>query len=766
MVISKHLSRDLQPYSCPFDGCNTSQILYIDTEELLQHLEECHSTARNFSCCLCGDSEIFDNAVALEDHLRELHSDDLLENDIQAIVDAPAPCKIDWPEQCPVCQITLAEYQPTTSLLREHLRGKHRGVVLDEDVEQIIELHRASENCPVCDTALNQVLPPSYSNHLFECLYEFALRALPWNDHLAPAPKQDVDKFSRTQQWIDESSESTRLHDRPGTPPPPGSIDEDNLDKLHELFPDIQMWDHSAKRPESSRPQSLTQGLPYRSSMSSLMMSNSRAVPIVSASPTVGLRTFPLSVTPDQVLSPGQSSPSSSESYMTTSLDSLAAKLTMLPRTIPESRNVDHSLDGAIDNTVSPLMSPNYKTNNPLSRNSSTRSLRATGRAARIPGLGFSSQGSSRRSGDPNQMSASPVHAFLSSWNNREATPEPAQIEPKPDDEGQAIGLNNEYIIGRTIARGEFGVVKEAHSFDPRTGENIIRAVKIVRKQSPGQDDDFGDKIQQELEHEVSVWRHLKHNHILSLHAVYEMDYATFCVMDLNVGGSLFDLVAKQRTLAADSGCSKGLDIVLARRYAYQLACALRYLHEDIRVCHRDVKLENCLVDTSGPNAATEGGNLRLCDFGLADFLRGGSMDDQISDQIEDESLARAHLRTTSSVIGTLEYASPKGLTVNRKLFETAGDIWAFGVVVYALCTGDLPFRHTMPSKTIELIMHAEWDGDALRQASAGSKAVIELVRGCLELDIDLRWTIGDVLRSPWFESCVEETDDRRSIWT
>jgi serine/threonine protein kinase len=452
---------------------------------------------------------------------------------------------------------------------------------------------------------------------------------------------------------------------------------------------------------------------------------------------------------------------------MTTSLDSLAAKLTVSPQTIPEGRKVDYSLDGAIDHTVSPLMSPNYENNNPLSRNSSTRSLRATGRAARIPGLGSSSRRSSRRSGDPNQMSASPAHAFLSSWNNRETTSEPVQVEPKPDDEGQSIGMNNEYIIGRTVARGGFGVVKEVHSFDPRTGENIIRAVKIVHKQAPGQDDDASDKIQQELEHEVSVWRHLKHNHILSLHAVYEMDYATFCVMDLNVGGSLFDLVAKQRTLAANSGCSKGLDSALARRYAYQLACALRYLHEDIRVCHRDVKLENCLVDTSGPNAATEGGNLRLCDFGLADFLSSGSMDDQTSDQLDDDSMERAHLRTTSSVIGTLEYASPKGLTVNRKLFETAGDIWAFGVVVYALCTGDLPFRHAMPSKTIELIMHAEWDVDALRQASAGSEAAMELVRGCLELDIDLRWTIADVLRSPWFEGCVEETDDRRSsIWS
>lgn len=508
---------------------------------------------------------------------------------------------------------------------------------------------------------------------------------------------------------------------------------------------------------------------PTQGPQSQTPMSSSRAVPIA-ASPTYESRTSLPNATPEDVASPGPSSPSSSESNMTTSLDSLA-RLTVSPQTIPESRKVNHSLDGT--QMTSPLMSPTYDSNNPLSRNSSTRSLR-TSRVSRISGLGSSSRRSSRRSGEPSQMSASPAHAFLSSWHRSEVTSEPAPAEPKPDDEGQAIGLNNEYIIGRTVNRGGFGVVKEVHSFNPRTGESIIRAVKIVRKQVQGHDEIANDKAQQELEHEVSVWRYLKHRNILSLHAVYDTEFATFCVMDLNIGGSLFDMVAKQRTIAANTGGSKGLDPKLAKRYAYQLACALRYLHEDIRVCHRDVKLENCLVDLSAPNADTEGGTLRLCDFGLADFLQGGSMDEHTSEQLDDGTLgspsangSSGRLYTTSSVIGTLEYASPKGLTVNRKLFETAGDVWAFGVVVYALCTGDLPFRHAMPSKTVELIMHSDWDGDALRQAAAGSEAAIELVKGCLELEADIRWTVGDALRSPWFEGCVEQEDVERraSIW-
>ena len=155
-----------------------------------------------------------------------------------------------------------------------------------------------------------------------------------------------------------------------------------------------------------------------------------------------------------------------------------------------------------------------------------------------------------------------------------------------------------------------------------------------------------------------------------------------------------------------------------------------------------------------------------MCDFGLADFLHGGETMDDLSDRMNGmpPPVEQAN-PNSSSVIGTLEYASPKGLSVTRKLFETAGDVWAFGVIVYALCTGELPFKHPMPSKTVELILSADWDGNALRHAAAGGDEVIELVKGCLEKDIDLRLTIGDALRSVWFEGCREDEVVADSLW-
>lgn len=431
---------------------------------------------------------------------------------------------------------------------------------------------------------------------------------------------------------------------------------------------------------------------------------------------------------------------------MTDSVESIVAKMNLSPQTIPEASSIDHSITA---------LSPTEE----LSRNSSTRSIRVP-RNSSFRTIG--SRRSSRRS-TSGVSSASPAQAFLAGWGRGDA--ESAAPEPKPDDEGQSIGLNNEFVIGPVVNHGAFGVIKEVHSLDAH-GMREVRAVKIVLKSLPETSDAESEKVQLDVEHEVSIWRYLTHPHILKLHSVYDSEYATFCVMDLNVGGTLHDMVRQSRQAASNNNGRKGLLPHLAKTYAYQLACALRYLHEDIRICHRDVKLENCLVDMSSPDAEEHGGVLRLCDFGLADFLNS---DQSIDDTTTDRQYQRLSMAadppviTASSVIGTLEYASPKGLTVNRKLFETAGDVWAFGVVVYALCTGNLPFRHAMPSKTAELILRADWDENALREAAAGGGEVIDLVKGCLERAVEDRFTIADALRSSWFEGCREESEEETS---
>lgn len=428
----------------------------------------------------------------------------------------------------------------------------------------------------------------------------------------------------------------------------------------------------------------------------------------------------------------------------------------------------------------------------------------------------------------------SPASAFLAQWN-RDAVAQSTE----PDAEGQELGDNCEYVIGKQIGYGGFSVVKEIHTFE--LGEKVVRAVKIVRKQIPGQSESDNEKSQNAFEHEVSIWRYLKHEHILPLLAVYDTPFATFCITQLNVGGTLFDLVLRYRRQASRtpsstsmlraraesalsqssiaSTVSRTVPALLAKRYIYQLACALRYLHQDVRVVHRDVKLENCLINTAPSLAASYSsfssstdnwdsrpcesnpGNILLCDFGMSDFI---SRDDR-SPELEMDSNIRhdavrgrhgdsssslpppigpgPHSSTSVGAAGSLQYASPELLRSAQALYEPGVDIWAFGITCYALLTGELPFSHGMEQKVVAMILEGKWDVDSVKSAMGGNRwkkdfdrnnatsddgsnlieadnseaeNALEMLHGCLDMDPSRRWDIGTVLDCHFLDGCEE----------
>lgn len=350
----------------------------------------------------------------------------------------------------------------------------------------------------------------------------------------------------------------------------------------------------------------------------------------------------------------------------------------------------------------------------------------------------------SRRS---TNSSSSPASAFLSRFAREESA-------AAPDDEGQEVG---EYVLGRQVGFGGSSVVKEAFSIEGDT--RVCRAVKIVRKHVANTEDLENERFQAEFEREVDLWRCLSHRHILSLIAVHVTPFATFCFTPLSSGGTLFDLVRTNR---------HGLHGELARRYSYQLASAIRYLHEDMRVVHRDIKLENCLIDWSNRSAHPDGGHLLLCDFGLAEFEindHRGSSPDPYGQEVRSTSIDPTPMKT--SFVGSLEYASPELIRSPSGFFSRAIDIWALGVVIYALLLGDLPFQHSLPSRVQSRILDGDWDANALQQAAAagGTEDVVEVVHGCLNTRSDERWAISQVLDSRWFHGCPEILDKTDGGW-
>ncbi|KAL9109823.1 MAG: hypothetical protein Q9227_005526 [Pyrenula ochraceoflavens] len=362
-----------------------------------------------------------------------------------------------------------------------------------------------------------------------------------------------------------------------------------------------------------------------------------------------------------------------------------------------------------------------------------------------------SSRPSSRRS-----ISAgfSPAFQFLRSFSVHEEKP------PSPDDAGQTVG--DDYVLGRQIGHGGFSTIKEAFQMDSPSSDvrGRLLAVKIVRHALVGRSEADNELVRAEFDHEVELWRFLRHRRLLELEAVYKTDFATFCFMPINKDGTLFDLVSASR---------QGLRQSLAKNLAFQLADALRYLHEDRKIAHRDIKLENCLIEKSD-DAFGQEYNLRLCDFGMAEWLSAGDGLKHDIDRPPAKSMGPADSSSSAFVGGSLEYAAPEILRLSdsqsqpkaegeRELIDAATpissavDIWAYGVCVYAMILRNRPFPQNFefPRKTWNAIVDVKWNKERLLEK--GGHEVLDLVEnGCLVQDINDRWIIGDVLRCRWLE--------------
>lgn len=335
-------------------------------------------------------------------------------------------------------------------------------------------------------------------------------------------------------------------------------------------------------------------------------------------------------------------------------------------------------------------------------------------------------------------------------WSTRE---EPA---PKPDDEGQMVGT--EYVLGKKIGSGGFSVVKEAYKFE-ESGESKQLAVKIVKKHVANKSERENDEVQAEFDHEVRVWRYLSHPNVLPLDAVYETDYATFCFTKFHIGGTLFHLIRQNR----QNHCN--LPLELAKKYTYQLACALRYLHEDARVVHRDIKLENCLLDPSQLPDGTSTTNLVLCDFGMAEWIIADNDDssepyEDAGDRPPPRNIGPSE--SSTSVAGSLEYAPPELLDSMTGIIDPSVDIWAFGVIVFTLLVGSRPFQHSFRPRLISNIRGGIWDKQAVLGDGSDSETrrdALELITNCLEMDYRKRWTVRDILASPFLRQFTETVD-------
>ncbi|XAR49758.1 Non-specific serine/threonine protein kinase [Bertholletia excelsa] len=269
--------------------------------------------------------------------------------------------------------------------------------------------------------------------------------------------------------------------------------------------------------------------------------------------------------------------------------------------------------------------------------------------------------------------------------------------EEKKGEKGMQLG---KYEIGRTLGEGNFGKVKLARNVD--SGQPF--AVKILEK-SRIRDLNIADQIKRE----ISTLKILKHPNVVRLHEVLASKTKIYMILEYVTGGELFDKIASKGKLSEPQG----------RKLFQQLIDGVSYCHNK-GVYHRDLKLENVLVDAKG--------NIKITDFGLS----------ALPQHFRDDGL----LHTTC---GSPNYVAPE-ILANRGYDGATSDTWSCGVILYVILTGYLPFD----DRNLAVLYQKIFKGDAQipKWLSPGAR---NLIKRILDPNPVTRITMAEIKADEWF---------------
>nr|CAD1829022.1 unnamed protein product [Ananas comosus var. bracteatus] len=275
------------------------------------------------------------------------------------------------------------------------------------------------------------------------------------------------------------------------------------------------------------------------------------------------------------------------------------------------------------------------------------------------------------------------------------------------------------YELGRTIGEGTFAKVRFAKNSE--TGDPV--AIKILDKEKV-----LKHKLVEQIKREISIMKLIKHPNVVRLHEVMGSKSKIFIVLELVTGGELFDIIDNYGRMREDE----------ARRYFQQLINAVDYCHSR-GVYHRDLKLENLLLDACG--------NLKVSDFGLS----------ALSQQIRGDGL----LHTSC---GTPNYVAPEVLE-DGGYDGAAADLWSCGVILFVMLAGYLPFEDNNLMNLYKKISSAEYTCPSWLSFGA-----MKLIAKILNPNPVTRITIPEILVDEWFrkgykppvfeEKCEANLDD------
>ena len=257
-----------------------------------------------------------------------------------------------------------------------------------------------------------------------------------------------------------------------------------------------------------------------------------------------------------------------------------------------------------------------------------------------------------------------------------------------------------QYKILEKLGEGGMGVVYKVQD----TKLDRLLALKFLPPNLTVKESDKARFLQ-----EAKAASSINHPNVCVIHDIQEHDEQQFIVMEYVEGQTLRETIGTSGSLVP-----KIKDVI---NYALQIAAALEAAHNK-SVIHRDIKSENIMV--------TKTNQIKVMDFGLAKLK--GSL----------------KLTKTSSTVGTLAYMAPE--QIEGKATDARSDIFSFGVVLYEMLTGKLPFNGEYESALMYSILNDDPEPVENYRGDISSDLVHVLNRS-LEKDPEDRYqTMHDVV--------------------
>ena len=214
----------------------------------------------------------------------------------------------------------------------------------------------------------------------------------------------------------------------------------------------------------------------------------------------------------------------------------------------------------------------------------------------------------------------------------------------------------------RCLGKGTYGtvlLVKQARTGKLYAQKQFRKASLTVHKQ-----------LVEQTKTERSILESInRHPFVVKLYYAFQDHEKLYLILEYAQGGELFEHLRTERMFPEET----------AAFYMAEMVLALEHLHHTVGVVYRDLKPENCLLDSEG--------HLLLTDFGLS------------KEAIDGEHRCK-------SMTGTVEYMAPE--VIQMQSYGTAVDWWSFGILGFDLLTGSTPFRANNDMKIRDKIVKAK----------------------------------------------------------